>query len=244
MINITPHTKRTSSPSLPRKRSTPRFLLILLLATFTLLLSRPAAATSQGWINNSLTFSITSHWGLKFTQEIRALDVTYADPYMHNLAAGIVYNLPKNFYAAALYKREHVDIMGEILDLEDDIVLDEDRFTLEGGWKASLAKNLNFDVRLKNEFRFFNVEDKDHIRFRLRLRLKYDTRIGSLKLKPFIATETFGKTKVYTVQKNRFYLGSIFPLSQKVELIVNYIWLSAHDLDDIHILNTGLDLKF
>jgi len=244
MINITPHTKRTSSPSLPGKRSTPRFSLILLLATFSLLLCGSAAATSQGWLNNSITFSITPKWSLKFTQEIRALDVTYADPYMHNLAAGIVYNLPKSFYVAALYKREHVDIMGELLDLEDDVVLDEDRFTLEGGWKAALAKGLNFDVRLKTEFRYFNLENSDHTRFRLRLRLKYDTHIGSLKLKPFVATETFGKTQVYTAQKNRFYLGSIFPLGQHVELIVNYIWLNVRDLEDVHIINTGFDLKF
>ncbi len=237
-------TSRYSSLASPTNRRPPGISVILLLAVASLLLSRPANASSQGWINNSATFSITPQWSLKFTQEIRALDVTYADPYMHNLAAGIIYNLPKNFYVAALYKREHVDIIGEILNLDDDIVLDEDRFTLEGGWKASLAKGLNFDVRLKTEFRSFNLEDSNHARFRLRLRLKYDTHIGSLRLKPFIATETFGKTQVYTVQKNRFYLGSIFPLSQHVELIVNYIWLNVRDLGDIHIINTGFDLKF
>jgi hypothetical protein len=145
---------------------------------------------------------------------------------------------------AALYKREHVDIMGEFLNVEDDIVLDEDRFTLQGTWKAALAKDLSFDARLKTEFRSFNEEESNHTRFRLRLRLKYDTHIGSLKIKPFVATETFGKTKVYTVQKNRLYLGSIFPLGSHVELIVNYIWLNARDLGDIHIINTGFDLKF
>ncbi len=244
MINSTLHTKRMDSHSLPAKRSTSRFSLVLLLAAFTLLLSRPAAATSQGWLNNSLTFKITSQWSLKFTQELRSLDITYAESYLHNLQAGIVYHFPKNFTLSVLYKREHVDIMGDVLDLEDDVVFDEDRITLQGGWKAALAKGLNFDVRLKTEFRSFNLENSNHTRFRMRLRLKYDAHIGSLKLKPFIATETFGKTTVYTVQKNRFYLGSRFPLSQNVELIVNYIWLNARDLGDIHIINTGLDLKF
>ena len=239
----------TGTPQLPqvsslRDRAARRLLPPLLLAATCLCLARPAAATSQAWLNNSLTFSITPKWSLKFTQELRSLNITYAEPYLHNLQAGIVYFLPKNFTLAALYKREHVDIVGEILNLEDDIVLDEDRFTLQGTWKAGLARNLSFDVRAKIEFRSFNEEDSNHTRFRLRLRLKYDTHIGSLRLKPFIATETFGKTQVYTVQKNRLYLGSIFPLGDHVELTVNYIWLNARDLGDIHILNTGFDLKF
>ncbi|MGB2905769.1 MAG: DUF2490 domain-containing protein [Candidatus Aminicenantaceae bacterium] len=228
--------KRNLSPPPPAKKSFSRFAL-LLLAVSSLLLSRPAAANSQGWLNNSVTFSITPKWSLKFTQELRALDITYADPYLHNLAAGLVYHFPKNFYVTALYKREHVD-------LDEDIVFDEDRFTLEGGWKVAVAKGLNLDIRFKTEFRSFNVEDSNHTRFRLRLRIKYDTHLGSLRLKPFVATESFGKTTVYTAQKNRFYIGSSFPLSQYAELVVNYIWLNARDLGDFHIINTGFDLKF
>ncbi|MFA9452649.1 MAG: DUF2490 domain-containing protein [Candidatus Aminicenantaceae bacterium] len=236
--------KRNPSPPSPTKQTFSRFALLLLLAVSSLLLSQPAAATSQGWLNNSATFSITPKWSLKFTQELRALDITYADPYMHNLAVGIVYHLPKNVTLAALYKREHVDIMGEVLNLEDDIVFDEDRLTLQGTWKAGLANDLSFDVRAKIEFRSFNLEDSNHTRFRLRLKLTYDTHLGTLRFRPFVATETFGKTKIHTVQKNRFYLGSIFPLGQHVELIVNYIWLNARDLGDFHIINTGFDLKF
>lgn len=221
-----------------------RRILICLCFLILAWLVKDLTASEQAWLNNSITFSVTPKWSLKFTQEIRTLNITYAAPYLHNLQAGIVYHFPKNFTLAVLYKREHVDILGEILDLEDDVVFDEDRITLQGGWKAALAKGLNFDVRFKTEFRSFSQEDSNHTRFRLRLRLKYDAHIGSLKLKPFIATESFGKTDIYTVQKNRFYLGSIFPLSPHAELVVNYIWLNARDLGDIHIINTGFDLKF
>ena len=193
-------------------------------------------ASSQGWLNKSATFTLSPQWNLKLTQETRAFDVTYADPYLHNLQAGIVYKLPQNLYAALLYKREHVAY--------DDISLDENRTTIEGGWKTGVIENLDFDVRARTEIRRFNLEDSNHTRFRLRLRLKYTTSIGSLKIKPFIATETFGKDKFYTVQKNRLYLGTIFPLSKNVEMVVNYIWLNARDKEDIHIINTGFDLKF
>ncbi len=120
-----------------------RFSVLLVLVAAGLLLSQPASASSQGWLNNSVTFTITPQWSLKLTQELRALDITYADPYMHNLQAGIVYNLPKNFYLAALYKREHVDLGG-------DIVFDEDRITLEGGWKTGLAKKPELRHQIQN----------------------------------------------------------------------------------------------
>ncbi len=203
---------------------------------FLLVLCSSLSASSQGWLNNSATFTLSPHWNLKFTQEIRTFDVTYADPYLHNLQAGIVCKLPRNVYVALLYKREHVAY--------DDISLDENRTTIEGGWKTGVIKDLDFDIRARTEIRRFNLEDSNHTRFRLRLRLKYTTAIGSLKIKPFIATETFGKDTFYTVQKNRFYLGSIFPLSKHVELIVNYIWLNSRGSEDVHIINTGFDLKF
>jgi hypothetical protein len=189
-----------------------RLILICLCPLILSWFAKDLPASEQAWLNNSVTFTITPQWSLKLTQELRALDVTYADPYLHNLQAGIVYHLPKNFYLAALYKRLHVDLGG-------DIVFDEDRITLEGGWKIGLAKDLSFDIRARTEIRRYNVEDRDHTRFRLRLRLKYDTSLAGLRFKPFVATETFGKTKVYTVQNNRLYLGSIFPLSQHVDSV-------------------------
>lgn len=194
------------------------------------------SASSQGWQNNSVTFTLSPNWNIKLSKEIRAFEVTLADSYLHNLQAGIVYKIPQNLYVALLYKREHVAY--------DDVSRDENRTTIEGGWKTGVIENLDFDVRARAEIRRFNLEDSNHTRFRLRVRLKYTTSIGALTIKPFIATETFGKDKFYTVQKNRFYLGSIFSLSKNVELVINYIWLNSRGSEDIHIINTGFDLKF
>ena len=155
------------------------------------------ADLSQGWLNNSATFSINPKWALKFTNEIRCLDISYADPFMYNWQGGVIYKLPKNFTVGFFYKREHTDI-------EDlDFIADENRYTLQGTWKIGVIKDLDFDVRLKTEIREFEQKSvDDHLRFRLRVRFKYNTHIGNLKLKPFIASETFGKTKVYTIQRN------------------------------------------
>ena len=193
--------------------------------------------TSQSWFNNSATFNISSRLDLKLTQESRHLDITYSDPYLKNIQGGIVFKLPKNFYFATLYKREHVEIQ--------DVIYNENRFTLEAGWKTKVATKLDFDIRFRTEIREFQEEfQEDHLRFRLRLRLKTELNIGKLKLKPFIATETFGKTKIYTVQKNSFYIGTMIPLSEHVEFGLSYIWLATRGAESIHILHSGLELKF
>ncbi len=219
----------------PLKASILFFGLLALLGSSSLLF----ADLSQGWLNNSATFSISPKWDFKLTQEIRCLDVSYADPYMYNWQGGIIYKFPKNFTFGFLYKREHTD--RENLEF----IADENRFTLQGTWKIGVVKDLDFDVRIKTEIREFDQESvDDHLRFRLRVRFKYNTHIGDLKLKPFIASETFGKSKVYTIQRNRLYLGTYIPVSSKVEFLLNYIWLYTTGKESIHILNSGVDFKF
>jgi hypothetical protein len=63
-------------------------------------------------------------------------------------------------------------------------------------------------------------------------------------LRPYIANETFGKTKIFTVQKNRLYVGTSIPLSAHVEFNLSYMWLAARGLESIHILYSGFQLKF
>lgn len=192
--------------------------------------------TSQAWFKNTATFSLSPKWSLKVTQETRNLDITYSNPYLKNISGGFVYRLPKNFYFSAVYKREHVEIQ--------DIVYNENRIILEPGWKTKLSHILDLDIYFRTEIREFEEEyPEDHVRFRLRLRLKTSLNIGKLELKPFIADETFGKA-IYTIQKNRFYVGTSIPFGEHVELSLGYILLSARDVEPIHILYSGFQLNF
>ena len=193
--------------------------------------------TSQAWLTNAATFSLSSRWDMKISQHGRYLDITYSDPYLKNFQGGIILKLPKNFYVATFYRRDHVDIQ--------DAIYNENRFTLETGWKTGVAKKLDFDVRFRTEIREYEEDIKeDHLRFRLRLRLKSELNIGKLHLKPFVAAETFGKSKIFTAQASRFYFGTFFPLSEHVEFGINYIWLATRGAESIHILHSGFELKF
>lgn len=212
-------------------------IIVLFPAIFFAVWSSGFCDTSQAWLNNSATFTLSSSLGLKLSHESRHLDITYSNPYLKNVQGGIVLKLPHNFYFATLYKREHVEFQ--------DIIYNENRYTLEAGWKTKVAEKLDFDIRFRTEIREFEEEfPDDHLRFRLRLRLISQLRIGKLKLKPFIATETFGKTKVYTVQKSRLYIGTMIPLGEHVEFALSYLWLATRDAESVHILHSGFELKF
>ena len=214
------------------KKPTLLFLLPLMLSAYQNL-----HADEQGWLNHSATFNISAEFSLKLYQETRCQEITFMDPYLKNWQGGLVYHLPKNFYVAALYKHENVE--------KTIFTLTENRFTLESGWKTNLKKDLDFDYRFRTEIRRYNHGlAENHLRFRFRVRLKTIVSLGSLTIIPFIATEPFADTVTNKINRNRFYLGAIFPLSEKAELIINYIRQDTKGAEAIHILNSGLDLKF
>jgi hypothetical protein len=193
--------------------------------------------SSQAWLTNSATFSLSSRLDLKIVQHGRFLDITYSNPYLKNIQGGIVFKLPNNFYFATIYRRDHVETQ--------DSTYNENRYTLEGGWKTEISEKLDFDIRFRTEIREFEEALlEDHLRFRFQLRLRTELRVGNLKLKPYIANETFGKSKIYTVQNNRFYIGAMIPLSDHVEFGLSYIWLSTRNAESIHILHSRFELKF
>lgn len=214
-----------------------KFKALFFLLLFLSLTPLKTLAEDQGWINNSLSFTITSKLSIKFTQETRCNEITYVDPYLKNLQSGFVYKLPINFYFSLLYKRENTK--------KPAIALSENRYTLETGWKTKLYKKFDFDWRFRAEIRHYEKEfAENHLRFRFRFRIKTKLEIGSLQLIPFIATEPFADTIDNNINRNRFYLGVIFPLSKKAEFIINYIRQDTRNHDTVHILNSGFDLKF
>lgn len=210
------------------------YFLITLLALFS---SPMFADDGQAWLNNSATFKIDSHISLKLTQEARYHEVTFMDSYLQNWQGGLVYKLPKSFYAAFLYKRESTE--------KSDFILAENRYTLESGWKTKVHKDVDLDCRFRTEIRRYdNNLSKNHLRFRFRIRLKGKINLGELQLKPFIGTEPFADTIKNSIFRNRFYLGTAIALSGNADFIVNYIRQDTQDKETIQILNSGIDLKF
>jgi len=206
-------------------------ILILTLGTPTF------ANDAQGWINNSLSLKIDDTFSLKFGNEIRHHQVTFKDGFLYNWQGGIAVNLSKKLYLAVSYKREDTQ--------KSSFLLHENRYVFEGGWKTKLGKKFDFDCRFLAEIRSFEADgEENHLRFRLRLRLKTNITLGQLQFNPFIAIEPFADTKDDEINRYRFYVGTVFPLSKNVGWVVNYIRQGTRDKETIDILNTGLDIKF
>ena len=172
---------------------------------------------------------------MALSNEGRYHEITYQNAYLKNWQAGLLYTLPRDIYLCFRYKRETSD---EIL-----FILSENRFTMETGWKKNLTGSVKLDLRFKAEIREFEKDlADDHLRLRFRIRFMTAFNIGTLHLKPFIATEPFGDTLSNTVFRNRFYLGTAIVLSDKIDLIINYIRQDTKDRETIHILNTGFNI--
>jgi hypothetical protein len=216
------------------KKYYPLFLAVLLI-----LQALPSLiyADEQGWNNNSLTVALTSRWSLKLTNEIRANELTLLDPFLKNFQGGLVYKLPGNFYAAALYKRENTK--------KTEFNLAENRLTFEGGWKTALGKTWDMDMRVRVEVRRFDLGlSQNHMRYRFRVRLRTKLKIGGIEFRPFLATEPFADSIQNRIFRNRFYIGSSIPLSKNASITINYIRQDTKNKQTLHILNTGVDLKF
>ncbi len=214
-----------------------RFILLLYMVTIFLLLSIEAHAEGQGWFNNSLNMTIDNKFSFMIKSQIRTHDISFQDPFVYVLEGGADYKLQKNFHLAAYYRRQTSD--------SGNHQVNENRYTLEVGWKKKLSKILSFDWRFRTERRSFEQNaDVNHFRFRLYIRFTANVKLGELNLKPFIAEEPFWDTKVDAFSQNRFYLGTVVPLSEKVEFILSYLRQDLKAKDSNHILYTGFNLKF
>lgn len=192
---------------------------------------------NQSWLTNSLRISLDPKLTLIFTNEFRNQEFTFMNHYLANVQSGFQYSHSDNSYITFLYKRQNTK--------KTDYILNENRFTLEAGWKRKLGPTVNFDLRFRTEGRVYEDGRADnHFRFRLRLRFTVNVKFGNLSIKPFIATEPFGDTLTNRINQNRFYIGASLPLGQHLTFILNYIRQDTKNRKSLHILNSGFQLKF
>ena len=207
------------------------FLLILFYSALSL------RADEQGWINNSLAFKINQKFSFTLIQETRCNEITYLDPYLINVRAMLTYKLPENFHAAIYYRRQEAE--------KKDVIIHENRYIIESGWKTTMIKETTLDIRLQGEIRrYIETPDSNCFRLRMRFQLKTKMSIGSLNINPFIATEPFWIVDEGGYERNRFYIGAEFLLNKNVAFVLNYIREDKKNTEAIHILNSGFKLNF
>lgn len=224
-------------PCAPRRSGSCRVLLLLALPFYSG--GAPCLASeSQGWLNNSVGVKTGAAWKLKVTQELRGRELTHEDRFLKNGSLGFFRDLPKSSYLGLSYKRQ--------IEERAEFETTENRMTLEAGWKRGLSSGFTFDSRFRSEFRTFESDlGEDHLRLRLRFRLRKPVTLAALRLEHFVSTELFSSShQEPIVNRSRFSLGTAIELSRKARVVVNYLRQDSNGKAPIHILNTGLELSF
>jgi hypothetical protein len=212
-------------------------LILLFMMTFLLLIRTNIKAEGQGWFSNSLNLTVNSKFSLTLKSQIRSHNITFQDPFVYFLESGADYKLPKDFRIGAFYRRQTSG--------PSNLLVHENRYILVVGWRKTLNQNLSFEGRFRTERRSFEQNtDVNHFRFRLYIRFTMNVKLGELKLKPFVAEEPFWDTKVDAFSQNRFYLGTVIPLSEKVEFVLSYLKQDLKNKESNHVLYTGFNLRF
>lgn len=193
----------------------------------------------QWWTSASASTKISDDWKCTFLQEFRLGD-----------DGG-------NFYY------EHSDLGFTYSGLADWIDLGANfRLIYEkdgnDDWKRENRPHLN--VTLKNKLFGLSVssrgrfeyrdryKDEDVWRYRHKVTVKFPCELTALKLKPYVADEIFATMNDDNVDKNRVYAGASFGLTETVSADIFYMWQtsrsSSGEWSDIHVLGTGLKLRF
>ena len=222
-----------------KKRLSSKLMRPLRLSLLAPLLLSVAATASdtQSWLDNSLTLGISDDWSLKVTQELRSNDLDYGDRFLRNWSLGVARNLPRNTYLGASYKREWEEKAG--------FTRKENRLTLEGGWKKSLAGGAGFDARLRSEFRRFESDrGTDNTRYRIRVRLRRKIEMGRRQLTPFVWSELFSNPDALEFERVRSALGASVRLDEKTAVQIGYVRQDTRDASSIQALKIGFDLSF
>ena len=212
----------------------------ILTVTLTGTAAGELSAAAQGWMANSLSFRVSKQIKVRLCHESRYTEgASFGDPFLDGLQGGVTYTLPAKFFIGAIYRRENLHTLTSDYN--------ENRVALEGGWAPGLFGDVRLYSRLRVESRHFEQPLlEDHIRIRARFGLAYNATFGKIRVAPFVATELFGDDRDHWdtyVNRNRFFLGMTFNLTDHLGLTANYVRQDTSGLPIVHAFNTGFSLS-
>jgi hypothetical protein len=110
------------------------------------------------------------------------------------------------------------------------------------------GKLFDCSVSSRSRFEFRDLKDKEDVwRYRNKFTLKLPFELTELKLKPYIADEIFITLTDDEIDRNRAYLGVIWPLCKGLDADIYYMWQTSKSIEewkDIYVIGTGLKFRF
>jgi hypothetical protein len=157
--------------------------------------------------------------------------------YYHHYDLGYSYDMNKHFTLGINYRQVYEKKNGDFKI--------ENRPHLNATLKTEIL-GFQCDDRSRLEYRHFTYQE-DSWRYRNKLTLKFPWKFTAFKIQPYIADEIFLDLNGIDLNRNRFYAGIGFSLTENVKGEVFYLLQSSRNPSswtDANVLGTKLKLLF
>lgn len=210
------------------------FLLLCLIP----FVSSPLSAADEGMSHNLLIkYALTEKWFLISRSNTASRD-HYDDYFFGYTGLGVGYNLNENWSVRAGYRHAWIRPRDEWLE--------EDRPYLEGyftqRWSGFRVTN-----RSRFEFRYYDFERDDDVRFRNEIVVEAPWEFTPLKLKAYVEEEVFFGFNQEHIEANWLGGGFAWRPIKGVKLKLGYRWVHQRIGDDWinrNVIVTGVNLFF
>lgn len=192
----------------------------------------------QWWPSTEVSTGLTKNWKVTFEQMLRLGDDggnlyhEYSD--LAFTYSGLAEWLDVGAGFRLIYEKDSKDVWKR-----------ENRPRLDVTLKGKL---FDCSVSSRSRFEFRDLTDKDDVWwYRNKFALKLPFELTELKLKPYIADEIFITLTDDEIDRNRAYLGVIWPLCKGLDADIYYMWQASKSIEewkDIYVIGTGLKFRF
>jgi hypothetical protein len=192
----------------------------------------------QWWTSTEVSTGLTKNWKVTFEQALRLGNDGGNLYYEHSdlllTYSGLAEWLDVGAAFRVIYEKDSKDVWTRENRPHFDV-------TLKG-------KLFDCSVSSRSRFEFRDLKDKEDVwRYRNKFTLKLPFELTELKLKPYIADEIFITLTDDEIDRNRAYLGVIWPLCKGLDADIYYMWQTSKSIEewkDIYVIGTGLKFRF
>jgi len=190
------------------------------------------------WSQIGVCAEVNKDWEFELEAELKYGDDA-SQLYCQNVDFGFVYTgLAEWVDLSFMYKREYeTDGEGRWRP--------ENRPHLDVTFKSPL---FGFDVSDRSRFEYRDLDAEEDVwRYRNMIKVKLPMEFTKFKLRPYVAEEPFIDFNKGEYNKNRFYLGLYYELSDKIGGALFYLWearKSGGSWEDFHIFGTKRNILY
>ncbi len=223
-----------------------RYLFIVIVGVVFLLIPLDGYAYKDGdwqyWNTEAIKVKINDNLHAYMEEEFRFGDDASEFYYQHSHLQ-LDFKLNDMFTFSPAYR--------QVFELYHKTATDDDWYTeyrpmLNGTAKFKLG-DWSISDRIRVSYRMFNIDKKDVLRVRNKIKIKTPWKFTLLGINPWVADEIFMERYKTGVYRNRLYIGVGFNVIKQIKGDIFYLWQSSEKEGgwiDYNVVGTKLKLYF